>query len=139
MTLRQVIAARYAAFAGVAIGANLGSQWMLLKAVPAPPPRAAILLAIAAGTGVGLVVKYLLDKHYIFEDRSTGLRAHSRSFALYATTGVLTTAIFWGAEFAASFADPGGPMMYAAGGLGLTIGYCLKYQLDRRFTFAVRT
>lgn len=139
MTRGQAIAARYAGFAIVAIAANLGTQAALLAAVPEPTARSAILLAVAAGTCVGLIAKYILDKHYIFEDPSSGLIAQSRSFALYTMTGVLTTAIFWATELAASLFDPGGPMMYAAGGLGLTVGYWLKYHLDRRFTFSART
>lgn len=92
-------------------------------------------LAIGAGTGVGLVVKYLLDKRWIFHDRSAGARAHARRFSRYTATGVVTTAIFWGTE-AAAWAIWGTEFAREAGAvLGLTAGYLSKYRLDRRLVF----
>jgi hypothetical protein len=38
--------------------------------------------AVAVGTIVGLVVKYGLDKRYIFVDRDVGFETHGRKFAL---------------------------------------------------------
>ena len=52
------------------------------------------------GTLAGLVLKYLLDKRWIFADRETGAAAHGRKFTLYTLMGVVTTAIFWGTETA---------------------------------------
>ena len=96
---------------------------------------AALTLAIAAGTAVGLVVKYLLDKRWIFHDLSTGPRAHARRFSLYAAMGLVTTAIFWGAE-ALAWSLWGTTKAREIGAvLGLTVGYIAKYQFDRRFVF----
>lgn len=133
MTARA-IAVRYVLFAAVAIGANLATQWLMLSAVAAPPGLA-VMLALAAGTVVALVVKYVLDKLYIFRDRTSGAQGHLRTFTIYAATGLITTAIFWAIELAAWLADPGGPIMYAAGAVGLAFCYALKYRLDRRFAF----
>ena len=58
------------------------------------------MAAVAAGTLVGLVVKYLLDKRWIFADTSTGVKAHGKKFSLYTAMGLVTTAIFWGTETA---------------------------------------
>ena len=58
------------------------------------------MAAVGAGTIVGLVVKYLLDKRWIFADTSTGVKAHSKKFGLYTAMGLITTAIFWGTETA---------------------------------------
>ncbi len=92
-------------------------------------------LAIAAGTAVGLAVKYLLDKRWIFQDLSTGARAHARRFSLYAAIGLVTTAIFWGAE-ALAWAIWGTPAAREIGAvLGLSLGYLAKYRFDRRFVF----
>ena len=84
---------------------------------------------------MGLAVKYMLDKRWIFADRSSGLRAHGQKFTLYALMGLATTAIFWAAETGAwlvwqsQFAREAGALM------GLGIGYAVKYRLDRRFVF----
>ncbi|HSF65550.1 MAG TPA: GtrA family protein [Paracoccaceae bacterium] len=123
---------RYAAFAGIATLVNLGVQ----RAVLAVDRGAlAFTLAMICGTAAGLVVKYILDKRWIFDDRSTGLRAHGQRFSAYAAFGLLTTAIFWGFETA--FWIWGGTDGWREAGavIGLAIGYVLKYRLDRRYVF----
>ena len=86
-----VLVLRYAGFALVASAANLGAQRLAAAAYGGP---FALLAALVAGTGVGLVVKYLLDKRWVFEDRSGGIEAHARRFSLYTLTGAGTTALF---------------------------------------------
>lgn len=126
---------RYAAFAVLATVANLGLQRLVLAALPG---RAGFLLALVAGTGAGLVLKYLLDKRWIFADAETGARAHGRKFGLYTLMGLATTAIFWAAETLA-FALWGTDLAREAGALlGLAVGYVVKYRLDRRFVFTPR-
>ena len=133
-TLRLSLA--YAGFAIVATAANLGAQAIVHAVVPPSGVSGpAYWVALGFGTGVGLVVKYLLDKRYIFDDRSTGLSAHGRRFSLYTLMGVATTGIFWGVQ-TLSFAVFGTEtMLYVGGFLGLLIGYVVKYRLDRRFVF----
>ena len=126
------LAARYAAFAVIAIAVNLLSQWLLFEFYNGAH---ALLWALALGTGAGLVTKYLLDKKWIFFDAESGLRAHRRKFVLYTATGVVTTALFWGAEAVFALAGERPEMKYLGGLLGLSIGYGLKYQLDRTFVF----
>ncbi|MEC7297329.1 MAG: GtrA family protein [Pseudomonadota bacterium] len=124
--------ARYTAFAVIATLANLGVQRLVLGGADTPLRLA---LAMAAGTLVGLVVKYVLDKRWIFDDRSTGTRAHARRFTAYTVMGGVTTLIFWGSETAFWLAI--GTDLAREGGalLGLTIGYVVKYQLDKRYVF----
>ena len=88
-----------------------------------------------AGTLVGLLVKYLLDKRWIFHDIGTGIRQHSTKFTLYAFMGVFTTAIFWGSETAFWLIWHTDLMRELGAVLGLTTGYVIKYQLDSRFVF----
>ena len=132
MTLTTLIL-RYSLFAVLATIANLGTQRLILSE---PETVSNFALAVFFGTGVGLVVKYLLDKRWIFQDRSEGLRDHSKKFTLYTATGVFTTLIFWGTEYtfwalwSTTFARELGAL------LGLSAGYILKYQMDRRFVFA---
>lgn len=131
MTLAGLVL-RYAGFALLATLANLATQRLVLWGGSSTPRYIA---AVAAGTLVGLVLKYLLDKRWIFADRSTGLRAHGRKFTLYTAMGIVTTMIFWGTE-SAFYLIWGTDLMREAGAvLGLAVGYVTKYQLDRRFVF----
>ncbi|MBF9031160.1 GtrA family protein [Rhodobacterales bacterium HKCCE3408] len=125
---------RYGAFAVVAVLCNLAVQRLVLWG-SADVSGLHFTLALGAGTLAGLVVKYVLDKRWIFDDRSTGLRAHSTRFTLYAAMGLITTAIFWATE-TAFWLIWGTTLARELGAiLGLTVGYVTKYMLDRRFVF----
>jgi len=129
------LALRYAAFALIATIANLAAQRIVLAMVDAPGALAA---AIVAGTGVGLVVKYVLDKKWIFYDASSGVAAHGKRFTLYTAMGVVTTLIFWGFETAFWYLWRTDAMRELGAVIGLGIGYVIKYELDRRFVFTAR-
>ncbi|WP_233880330.1 GtrA family protein [Paraburkholderia flagellata] len=123
----------YATFAALSIGANLGSQsiaFHLYQGMYAVP------LSVCIGTGVGLVVKYLLDKAWIFRYEHQSVAHGVRTFSMYVAMGVGTTLVFWSVEFAANALFHGEIGRLAGGGLGLVIGYFTKYQLDKRFVFA---
>ncbi|PIV76019.1 MAG: polysaccharide biosynthesis protein GtrA [Rhodobacteraceae bacterium CG17_big_fil_post_rev_8_21_14_2_50_65_11] len=126
------LALRYATFAVIATLANLGTQRAMLHFGESGGHYAA---AVGAGTLVGLVVKYLLDKRWIFFDTSTGAKAHGRKFALYTAMGVVTTCIFWGSETAFWLIWGTDAMRELGAVLGLMVGYGAKYILDRRFVF----
>lgn len=130
MSVRKAIL--FIGFAAIAIIANLGAQRVVLAGLG---PQAGLIWAMALGTGVGLVVKYILDKRWIFDDRSTGMIAHGRRFTLYTGMGVVTTLLFWAVEW--GFWHYGRTQFWREAGalLGLTLGYGLKYVLDRRFVF----
>lgn len=132
---RAGLVARYTAFAIVAVLANLATQRLVLwGADPVTTQRFAA--ALMAGTLVGLVVKYVLDKRWIFYDETSGARAQGRQFALYSLMGVATTAIFWVTE-TTFWMIWGTDLAREAGAvIGLTLGYVTKYALDRRFVFA---
>jgi putative flippase GtrA len=126
-----VLAIRYAGFAAVSAAINLATQWLSFHFYRGPGE---LMFGIAAGTGTGLVSKYVLDKFWIFDDRSAGLIHNMQKFSYYTLTGVITTAMFWGTE--TGFALGGNQAMrYVGAVVGLSIGYFLKYQLDRRFVF----
>lgn len=127
----------YAAFAVLATAANLAAQGAAGDLLGAPPGGvgAAYWLALAFGTGVGLVVKYALDKRWIFRDRATGLKAHGRRFGLYTVMGLATTAVFWGVQTAFVLIWRSEAALMLGGALGLAIGYVVKYRLDKRFVF----
>lgn len=126
------IALRYGVFAAIAMIANLAAQRVVLLAHPLGNGFA---LAVLAGTALGLVIKYMLDKRWIFYDRSTGLRSHSRKFSLYTGVGIITTALFWATETAFWMVGQTEAMREAGAVLGLSAGYALKYSLDKRYVF----
>ncbi|WP_298976320.1 GtrA family protein [uncultured Roseobacter sp.] len=128
----QTLVLRYAAFAVIATIANLGVQRVVLAW---DASALGFALAVFAGTLVGLVIKYALDKRWIFADTSTGLKAHGQKFTLYTVMGVITTAIFWGTETAFWLIWETDLMRETGAVLGLAVGYIVKYKLDRRFVF----
>nr|WP_321441321.1 GtrA family protein [uncultured Hyphomonas sp.] len=132
MTVRELVF-RYTAFAAIATLVNLGTQRLVLAFGTDALFYAA---AVAAGTLTGLVVKYILDKRWIFGDMQTGLKAHGRKFTLYTIMGVFTTAIFWSSETAFWFIWKTDLMREVGAIAGLAVGYFVKYQLDRRFVFS---
>lgn len=138
MTGRMRVAIFYVLFAILATAANLGTQGLVHVVLPPVEgiDGAAYWVALGIGTTVGLLVKYLLDKRWIFFDSSVGLAAHGRRFSLYTLMGIATTAIFWGVQsvFFAFFGTQ--TMLYVGGAVGLAIGYLVKYHLDRRFVFS---
>ncbi|HEV2613016.1 MAG TPA: GtrA family protein [Noviherbaspirillum sp.] len=126
------LALTYAFLALIATAANIGSQDLTLQFYAGPY---AVLLSVFIGTGIGLVVKYVLDKAYIFRFRAKNAIDDSQTFMLYTLTGVATTAIFWGFEFGFDYLFQTKEMRYLGGAIGLAIGYVAKYQLDKRFVF----
>lgn len=127
-----VLILRYAAFAAIATVANLGTQRLVMRLGAQTP---VFLAAVFLGTLVGLIIKYVLDKRWIFFDFGTGLKQHGHKFGLYTAMGLITTAIFWGAESAFWLVWHTEPTRELGAVLGLAVGYVLKYWLDRRFVF----
>lgn len=129
---RSMLVTRYIAFAVVATAVNLLVQRLVLLGGDG---ATWFVLAMGTGTLAGLVVKYVLDKRWIFYDATTGAAAQGRQFGLYSLMGIITTVIFWATETAfwmiwgTDFAREMGAI------IGLTVGYVTKYQLDRRFVF----
>ncbi len=131
MTSAQLIW-RYSAFAVFATLANLATQRLALALAEGTQGYA---LAVVSGTAVGLFLKYILDKRWIFFDRSSGVAVHSRKFTLYTVMGVFTTLIFWGSETAFWLVWKTDLMREVGAVLGLAVGYVIKYNLDRKFVF----
>lgn len=126
------ITVKYTIFAVIATMANIGSQDISLRLYNGIH---AIVLSVLVGTAVGLVVKYVLDKKYIFQFQVKNTAHDTQLFILYAVTGVITTLIFWGFEFGFNYIFQSKAMRYTGGTIGLAIGYVIKYQLDKRFVF----
>jgi putative flippase GtrA len=120
----------YAAFALIATAANIGTQ-DLVSHISGDH----LVWSVMAGTFVGLLIKYVLDKRYIFRFRVRNAAHDGRVFFLYAMMGLLTTAVFWGFEFAFHYLFASKAMRYLGGVIGLAIGYFAKYHLDKHYVF----
>lgn len=126
------IAFLYTLFAIAAIIINIASQDAAVRLYGGP---FSLYVSIAVGTLAGLIVKYLLDKRYIFAYRTRGVAHEGAKFFLYSCMGVVTTLIFWGTELTFEFLFHTRGMRYLGGLIGLVIGYVIKYHLDRHFVF----
>lgn len=126
------IALIYTILAVIATFANIGTQDLIVRYYEGPM---AISLSILVGTGVGLVIKYILDKRYIFAFQSKDISHDTQIFFLYSVMGIVTTLIFWGFEFGFHLVFETREMRYVGGILGLAIGYLTKYHLDKRYVF----
>ncbi len=126
------IALMYTIFALFATVANIGSQEI---AITLYQGSFTIMLSILVGTAVGLVLKYWLDKRYIFKYQTQSIQHGSKTFTLYTIMGIVTTFIFWGFELAFDAIYGTKEMRYVGGVIGLAIGYYVKYQLDKRYVF----
>lgn len=122
----------YSLFATIATAANLLSQALVATQFQGP---FVIEVSVVIGTAVGLPIKYVLDKKYIFRFTTNSIWHDSRLFALYLVMAIVTTSIFWGMEalFQILFDDTA--LRLLGGGLGLAIGYVIKYHLDKRLVF----
>lgn len=92
-------------------------------------------ISILAGTIIGLLLKYILDKKYIFYHKTQSLNENFNKFIIYSSFSVFTTFIFWGTEYAFDYVFRTKLMRYTGAVIGLTVGYIVKYQLDKRFVF----
>lgn len=126
------LAAVYTLFAALATVTNILTQEAAIRLYDGPW---SIPLSIIAGTATGLILKYLLDKRYIFQFQPANAAHDARTFAMYTLMGLVTTAVFWGFEYAFHLLFASKEMRYAGGVLGLAIGYVTKYQLDKRLVF----
>lgn len=95
----------------------------------------ALYVAMFFGTLSGLVIKYILDKKYIFYHSSISKTEDIKKFALYSLMGVFTTIIFWGTEIAFDTFFQNQNAKYLGAIIGLSIGYVIKYSLDKKFVF----
>ena len=132
MSASSKLAFRYSIFALIAIAANIGAQDLVIRGYSGAFD---ILASVVVGTGVGLVVKYILDKRYIFRFRARSVAHDTQTFALYTVMGLATTVIFWGFEFGFHHIFETKEMRYLGGVIGLAIGYLTKYHLDKLYVF----
>ncbi|HET8710668.1 MAG TPA: GtrA family protein [Spongiibacteraceae bacterium] len=126
------LAVIYALLAAIATVFNIGSQDVAIRLYSG---AYSVTLSILVGTGVGLLMKYILDKRYIFQFKAKNAAHDAQTFVLYTLMGVITTVIFWGFEYGFEYLFHTKEARYIGGVIGLAIGYFVKYRLDKRFVF----
>lgn len=122
----------YSFFAILATFINIGTQDLVVRLYSGP---LGIYIAVLFGTLTGLLVKYTLDKQYIFQYQTHSLSHNTRTFIFYSMMGLMTTLIFWAFEFGFGFFFHTKMMRYLGAILGLAIGYVIKYNLDKAYVF----
>ena len=94
-----------------------------------------LYIAMFIGTLAGLIVKYVLDQKFIFCHEVKDKKYDAKKFACYSLMGVFITIIFWGTEIAFEHLSQDSNAKYLGAVIGLSIGYVIKYFLDRKFVF----
>lgn len=125
-------AIRYIIFAIISTLINLAAQYVSFWIYNG---ISALYVALFAGTLSGLVVKYILDKKYIFFHTPKNKKDDGKKFILYSLMGILTTSVFWGFEIGFDYLSDNENAKYIGAVIGLAIGYIIKYKLDQRFVF----
>ena len=127
-----MLAFKYALFAAISTLVNLLFQWISFLFYGG---WGSLYLAMFIGTLAGLVAKYILDKKWIFYHTTKDKKDDAKKFILYSFMGLFTTIIFWGTEitFNALFESPNAKYLGAV--IGLSIGYVIKYFLDKKYVF----
>jgi len=127
-----MIAFRYVLFAIISTIVNLGFQYLSFLVYSG---YLALYVAMFIGTLAGLILKYVLDKKYIFFHETKSKKEDGKKFLLYSLMGVFTTFIFWGFEIGFDYFLEAKNAKYIGGLIGLAIGYVVKYKLDKKFVF----
>lgn len=125
---------KYSFFAVLSISSNLLTQYCSFLIYDG---LLSLYIAMFFGTIIGLLVKYVLDKKYIFYFKSKSKIDDGKKFLLYSIMGIVTTIIFWGTEMSFFYLFQFSGSQYLGGLIGLIIGYTVKYHLDKHFVFKV--
>ena len=126
------IAVLYTLFAVLSTAINIGSQMLSIWIYKGP---LSVEISILVGTVMGLPLRYFLEKRYIFNFTSKNLVHDGKLFVFYSAMGVITTLIFWGTEYTFHLIYDIDFMRYLGGVFGLSIGFYVKYQLDKKYVF----
>jgi putative flippase GtrA len=127
----HVIFVRYVAFAFVAGLTNIAAQEIFVRAMPLAP----IMASILSGTILGFIVKYLLEKRWVFLDEYGGHVAEARKIVLYGILGAGTTGLFWVTELGFWYSLHTVEAKYIGAAIGLALGNWIKYHLSKRYVF----
>ena len=125
-----MIATKYIFFAVISTLVNLFAQFISFSLLH---NNYVIYIAILNGTIAGLILKYYLDKNYIFQFSNNINKRYT--FLPYLFTSIFTTLIFWITELWFIYYLDIAHKEYLGAIIGLSLGYTLKYFLDKHFVF----
>ena len=123
---------KYIFFAAFSILLNLTFQHLTLLIYNG---FLSLYVAIFIGTLVGLFSKYFFDKKFIFSFKSINKKNDIITFFSYTFTGIITTILFWGIEIIFHIIFESEIAKYVGAIIGLSLGYAIKYQLDKKYVF----
>jgi putative flippase GtrA len=92
-------------------------------------------IAMLFGTGVALVVKYILVKKYAFAFKPRNRSHEAQVFFVYGLLGVLTTFLFWGIELGFHYYIPMTYSRQIGTVVGLLVCGYIKFIMDRDYVF----
>lgn len=96
-----------------------------------------LLIQMVVATIIAFVFKYLVDKIFIFKDKTKYLsKTHFVQVFLYGFFAIFTTLIFWSFELTFKYFLNFKNSHYLGAVIGLTIGYTIKFLLDKKYVFA---
>jgi len=127
-----MLALKYTIFAAISTLFNLLFQYFSFLGYEG---FGSLYIGMLIGTFAGLVIKYILDKKFIFYHEVKNKKDDAKKFALYSLMGIFTTIIFWGTEIAFDTLSQNSNAKYLGAVIGLSIGYIIKYFLDKKYVF----
>ena len=93
------------------------------------------IIGVLIGTLAGLIIKYFLDKNFIFYENEKRIKQNIKKFSFYSLNGVLTTIVFWSIETIFYLVFKTTLMREVGAIIGLSLGYSIKYFLDKKYVF----
>jgi len=122
---------KYILFAILATTVNIFFQYLSFLLID---HKYELYIAILNGTILGMILKYYLDKNFIFYYVKKEFN-NKNIFLLYIFTSIFTTIVFWAIELWFSYYVNINYSEYFGALVGLTLGYSLKYLLDKQLVF----
>ncbi|HNZ27471.1 MAG TPA: GtrA family protein [Spirochaetota bacterium] len=92
-------------------------------------------LKILCATIVAFLFKFLIDKHFIFQNKKDGITKNIRQLFVYGFFAIFTTLIFWGTVFIFKLFLEKIIWEIIGSIIGLSVGYTLKFFLDKKYVF----
>lgn len=123
---------KYLFFSIIAIFINIVSQRLIFEVSESDH---VFIFAISTGTLAGFISKYIFDKYLIFNDQSSIITEETKKLFKYSFFAVFTTAIFWFTEYIFWTVYQTHNAREIGAIIGLSIGYYLKYNLDKKYVF----
>jgi len=91
------------------------------------------LIGSIAAVGIAVGIKFFLDKYIVFKKSSLKIKETSQEFFKYFGFAILTTILNVGIQF--TLTNIFKPPLEVSFAVALTIGYIIKFFLDRKYVF----